>query len=141
MYVSRNKFIVGGRNAERECYCYSPSWIDTCSSSPPPPALSQEGLPVITQHPTGGIYSTGDTVRLTCQAEGPSVNAITWYHNGDQVDTGPTHDIPSFTAAEAGTYTCRATTNGVGTVTSALAKLQLAGRSTITLKNTLFKGY
>ena len=28
-----------------------------------------------------------------------------------------------------GTYTCRATTNGVGTVTSAIARLQLAGKT------------
>lgn len=138
MYESRNKFIVGGRNAERECYCHSPSWIETCSSSPPPPALSQEGLPVITQHPTGGIYSSGDTVSFNCQTAEP-VNAIDWYHNEVWVGFGTTYNISSFSATEAGTYTCQATTNGVGTVTSALAELQLAGRSTITLENTLFK--
>lgn len=87
---------------------------------------------MITQHPAGGIYSSGSPVSLTCQA-GPSVDIITWYRNGEQIDVGTTHEIASFSADVVGTYSCRATTNGVGTVASALAELQLAGRFTITL--------
>lgn len=107
--------------------------------SPPLPALSQEGLPVITQQPQGGIFSSGDSVSLTCQTES-AVDTITWYRNEELVGSETNYNIPSFSADVAGNYTCRATTNVVGTVTSALAELQLAGRFTITLKNTLLKG-
>ena len=64
---------------------------------------------------------------LSCMTE-EVVDLLEWYRDGEVVDSGPELVIASFMAQHAGSYTCRATSNGVGTVTSAVADLQLAGK-------------
>ena len=65
------------------------------------------------------------------------MDLIQWYRDGDVVGSGTEHVIESFMAQHAGSYTCRATSNGVGTVTSAVAVLQLAGPSMLCMYNVL----
>ena len=64
---------------------------------------------------------------LSCMTE-EVVDLVQWYRDGEVVGSGPEHVIASFVAQHAGNYTCRATSNGVGTVTSAVAVLQLASK-------------
>lgn len=97
--------------------------------SPLPPAhtAASQTLPVITKHPKGDVYSMQASVNLTCGTES-AVNIIEWYRNEEIfVGGGTEYLIASFGEEDAGNYTCRATINGVGTVTSAIATLQLAG--------------
>ena len=82
---------------------------------------------MISQHPIGGIYASGVSISLTCATLSP-VNTIFWYKDRTQVGSGSTFEIASFSAGDVGNYSCRASVNGVGTVTSAIAELQLAGR-------------
>ena len=90
-------------------------------------ASSQEGIPIISQHPIGGIYRSGAFINLTCETMSP-VDTIFWYKDGTQVESGHTFEITSFGEGDVGNYSCMASINGVGTVTSAVAELQLAGR-------------
>ena len=73
----------------------------------------------------GGIYAEGVSVTLTCLTESP-VSHIDWHRGNDRVGSAGDFVIVSFSATDAGSYTCRATNNDVGTVTSSLAVLQLA---------------
>ena len=56
------------------------------------------------------------------------VNTIFWYKDRTHVGSGSTFEIASFSEGDVGNYSCRASVNGVGTVTSAIAERQLAGR-------------
>ena len=96
--------------------------------SPFPPSIhtaASQTVPVITEYPTGGVYSLEDSISLTCGTN--SVNIIRWYRDDEFVESGAEYRIASFSEVDEGTYRCRATINGVGTVTSAVATLQLAG--------------
>ena len=73
------------------------------------------------------MYSEDDPVTLTCTTE-TTVDSIKWYRDDELVgSSGTVFTIESFSAQNAGGYVCRATTNEVGTVTSAIAVLELAG--------------
>ena len=84
-------------------------------------------IPVITKHPIGSIGILGDTVSLSCAAEG-GVHLIEWFRNGNKVGSGLQHAIAMLDEDNAGNYTCRAKVNGVGSVTSAIAKVELASK-------------
>lgn len=66
------------------------------------------------------------SITLTCEINS-SVNAIEWHRDDGFIGIGPEYRIASFSEEDEGTYRCCATINGVGTVTSAVATLQLAG--------------
>lgn len=58
------------------------------------------------------------------------MDAVEWYReDGETLAGSATGEQLQLTmsASEAGSYACRATLNGVGSVTSAFATLQLAG--------------
>ena len=86
---------------------------------------SNSTIPVITQHPIGSIGSPGDTIFLCCAAEG-GVHLIEWFRDDTLVENGLQHSITMLDEENAGSYTCRATVNGVGSVTSATAKVEFA---------------
>ena len=65
------------------------------------------------------------SITLTCGTN--TVDIISWYRDDEFVGSGAEYRIASFSEEDEGTYRCRATINGVGTVTSAVATLQLAG--------------
>ena len=65
-------------------------------------------------------------VPLSCAAS-EGVHLTRWYRNGVLVGgEGNEFVIASFREEFAGNYTCKATVNGVGTITSAIARVQLA---------------
>ena len=90
--------------------------------------VCQNTAPAISLHPTGGVHIQGDPVTLSCRTT-TEVSSIEWFKDDQLLGSGPQFSIESFSESQAGNYTCRATTNGVGTVTSASARLQLAGNT------------
>ena len=90
--------------------------------------MCQNTAPAISLHPTGGVHIQGDPVTLSCRTT-TEVSSIEWFKDDQLLGSGPQFSIESFSESQAGNYTCRATTTGVGSVTSASARLQLAGNT------------
>ena len=101
----------------------------TVNSQTPPP------LPTFTVHPAGGVYRTQTEVTLRCEASGAT--SLQWNHNGNLVTPdarrtiGANLTIVRLNNDVAGNYTCLAS-NDVGTITSAVAEVQIAGKHTHT---------
>ena len=90
-------------------------------------------LPHISVQPSGGIFADGSPpIILECVAE--DADSIQWAHNEGIITSDPSRTIGSDNALTivslngdlAGNYTCLAS-NEVGTVTSAIAEIELAG--------------
>ena len=101
----------------------------TVNSQTPPP------LPTFTVHPAGGVYRNQTGVTLGCEASGAT--SLQWSHNGNLVTPDArrtiganTLTIVSLNNDVAGNYTCLAS-NDVGTITSAVAEVQIAGKHTV----------
>ena len=99
------------------------------------PACSQDVLPSITQHPTGGTYGEGSEVTLSCEVQ--DATAIEWSHNGVMVTEGDgvvigenSLTIAILSADHTGNYTCLAS-NSIGIITSAIAEIELAGECVV----------
>ena len=63
---------------------------------------------------------------LSCMTD-MTVEQIDWYRDGVKVGSGVEYNIEQFIEVQAGSYNCLATSQDVGTVTSAIAMLELAG--------------
>ena len=97
----------------------------TVNSQTPPP------LPTFTLHPAGGVYRNQTEVTLRCEAS--AATSLQWSHNGYLVTPDARRTIGTNTLTivrlnndVAGNYTCLAS-NDVGTITSAVAEVQIAG--------------
>ena len=62
---------------------------------------------------------------LSCAVQ-EEAHLIDWYRDNTPVASGPEHRIAALSEDSVGTYTCRATVHNVGTVTSAIARVELA---------------
>ena len=82
-------------------------------------------FPAITQHPIGSIAIPGDSVSLSCAVE-EEAHLIKWFRDNNLVVSGPEYRIAALSEDSVGSYTCRATVHKVGTVTSAIARVELA---------------
>lgn len=67
---------------------------------------------------------------LDCKVSGSSPFEISWYHNGEEIRSGPSYEIsfaentctltlPVLSLTDAGSYTCKAVNIAGGTETSA----------------------
>ncbi len=84
-------------------------------------------LPVFTLHPQAAILASGDTTNLTCAATSSSPLTYSWLRENSPLSGA---NLPWYLvqATTAGKYSCLAT-NAVGTVTSRVANVQQAGKS------------
>lgn len=91
---------------------------------------TSESLPSITHHSGGRVVRPDESVTLNCDAS-DNVHLVQWYKNGGLVSSEPVYTIESFDATSAGNYSCKATVNDVGSITSAVVRLELACKSKI----------
>ena len=83
--------------------------------------------PLFTSHPGSQTIATGSTVVFTAAASGSPAPGYQWLRNNGIIAnaTSASLVVPNATAADTGTYTCRAS-NSAGTVTSNAATLTLS---------------
>lgn len=98
--------------------------------------VTSQSLPSFTLHPLSGVYrNLAANVSLRCEAS--PITDMQWLHNGRLIFTDSrrtvglnTLTIVSLTSDVAGSYACLAR-NDLGTVVSAVANIQIAGKHTI----------
>jgi Immunoglobulin domain/Immunoglobulin I-set domain len=86
--------------------------------------LTVQSLPVFTTQPTSQAATIGSSVSFTVVATGTPAPTLQWQFNGVNIAgaTSATYTVSSVQSANAGTYTCVAT-SAAGTVTSVAATL------------------
>ena len=136
------------------CLCLSPSSLSLPPSLSPSllSALGQginevSSLPIITTHPRGGVFDSGSSIMLRCQAQNANLSPV-FTHNGVLIDVrDPIRitsteglSIPYFVSGFEGEYVCLVR-NLVGNVTftvaSAPALVQLRGKHAHTISSPL----
>ena len=82
--------------------------------------------------------SENEDVQLTCSVKGTPQPMVTWSKDNKEVKPDEHFQIladrlliTKVQPSHAGTYTCRAKTNGTGWVTEESAKLEVHGKTTI----------
>ncbi|MEZ5275140.1 MAG: carbohydrate binding domain-containing protein [Opitutaceae bacterium] len=84
----------------------------------------QPVAPRITTQPQSLTVALGETIELSSEVSGYPEPAVTWFHNGAQIGTGPTLTLPGAGSADAGDYQATVT-NQAGTLSTRVVQVDV----------------
>lgn len=70
--------------------------------------LDGPDLPVLKVSPTKAVFVSGESLFLSCQAEGEPAPSTSWFFNGESIATSPagTVHLNNVKTSQSGIYTC-----------------------------------